>query len=313
MKKTYYIILYIFMMLMLSSCAPSSIPKINAQYYPQCIQPLVKMQISDTHITQATIKTAIFGAIGGAIVGFATSGDAVGALAGAAIGASTGAIVGYSFSKINQISDENTRFASIRITANQDLSNANRLQIYSYECIMCYMREFEILQTSYKNGNIVKYEYAMRFAEIKNAMVELGKIIGNMDTEISRTEREFTATLSRPTEISSLVPKPAVVSEIRRKPSQQKNHRKACLSDILAEKRAHIEQAQEKNEADLSIMIDDFAGKPHPPKQDIQAIKQNYGQKYAEARQQIEDLRHTYSEVMAIMDKAAIEAGIDMV
>lgn len=313
MKSHRVVIYFIMVFFLLSGCASKSLPKIEAHYYQQCIRPLIKMQESNSQVARQTATGALGGALAGAVVGIIASGRLEGALIGLAAGAVSGTAIGYTFAKLDQIADENTRFASIRITANQDLSKANRLQLYSYECIDCYMREFDGLQAGYESGRITKDEYAKRFSEIRNAMVELGKVIGNMDAEIARTEREFNTSLSRSVVGITSASNPMLTSAAKGRQGQPRKRPKALISDTLAEKHARVEQAQEKNDTDLTAMLDDFAGKVHPPKQDARAIEQNYGRSYAEAREQIEELRSLHREVITIMDEAAIEAGIDMV
>ncbi len=99
--------------------------------------------------------------------------------------------------KMNQTADENTRLASIRVTANQDLSKANSLQLDAYACISCYTREFDALLAGYENGLLGRAEYAERFGEIHRGMVALGETIGTMDSDIRRMEREFNESMAR--------------------------------------------------------------------------------------------------------------------
>ena len=180
-----------------TGCANQNVPRIDAHYYRQCVSPLVEMQHSTSHLYKQTAGTALMGALGGAVIGLiVTPGNIVGPLVGAAVGAGTGAAVGYSFAKLQQIHNENTRFASIRITANQDLTEANRLQLYAYECMECYMAEFEKLRNAFENGEILKSEYSTRYTEIRKAMRQLGEIIGNMEKEIARTESEFNSSFT---------------------------------------------------------------------------------------------------------------------
>lgn len=296
-----------------------TIPKLEARYYPQCIRPLVGMQEADSRVTQQTARSAIGGALAGAIIGILTTGRLEGAIAGLIGGAVSGAAIGYTFAKFDQIADENTRFASIRITANQDLSKANRLQLYSYECLQCYLYEFEKLQEDYEGGRILKEEYTQRFTEIRKSMIALGKVIGNMDEEITRTEKEFATSFTRtaakaaPAPVATPATAPASPKKAVRAAAHPRRAGTRRLSATLAEKRARIEKAQEKNDEDLTAMLSEFAGKVRPPRQDSRTIEKNYGESYTEARQQMEDLRTTHREALEIMDKAAIEAGIDMV
>lgn len=300
---------------LVSGCGTRNVPRIEAQYYEQCVRPLVRMQEADSRLTQAAAQGALGGALAGAVVGLMVTASnpyalPVGLGIGAAAGALVGAGVGYTFAKLDQIADENTRFASIRVTANQDLSKANRLQLYSYECMQCYLREFDALKTSYEQGRILKSEYSARFKEIYAAMEALGRIIGSMDKELSRTQGEFSQSLAKtpgmlPT--AGITPKPRAMEKPRRKRSARD------LSSSLAANRTRVNQAQSKNDADLTTILSESAGRVTPPKQNPEHIKQNYGQGYAEARKEVEDLRSTHEEALAIMHEAAAEAGIDMV
>ncbi len=324
--------------LMLSSCAPTNIPNVGEScYYRHCVEPLVEMQKKDSALAVNTAKSAAAGALAGAVIGIiiatATSkGAALPAiLIGLGAGALGGAAIGYTYTKMNQISDENTRFASVRVTANQDLSKANRLQLYSYESITCYIREFDRLQEAYESGVMPPEEYAKRFEEIHRAMVALGEVIGNMDSDIQRTEREFNNSFTKvpfkPEPVSAPAPAPApsktvvdqnssnprptpVVRKPRPKHTQRAGKR---ISELVAKNKKKVEQTQAKNDDDLGDMLETFAGKVTPPPQSVSKIKQQYGQGYSDTRQQINDLRAVHREAMSIMNAAANEAGIDMV
>lgn len=290
-------------------CANQNVPRIDAHYYRQCVSPLVEMQHSTSHLYKQTAGAALMGALGGAVIGLVvTPGNIVGPLIGAAIGAGTGAAVGYSFAKLRQIHNENVRFASIRITANQDLTEANRLQLYAYECMECYMTEFEKLRNAYENGQMLKSEYQKRYAEIRKAMQQLGQIIGNMEQEIARTENEFNSSFI----VSEQTPQKASKSATTATTVKQRRATKP-IKAVFAENRAKVEKAQSANDDDLTVMLETFAGKAIPPKQNVQAIATDYGHGYAETRQQIESLKASHFQAMEIMDRAAIEAGIDMV
>ena len=309
-------------MLLATGCATTPVPQIEAQYYGQCVKPLVRMQEADNRLARTTAQSTLGGALAGAVIGLMVTASnpyalPVGIGVGAAAGAAVGAGVGYSFAKLDQIADENTRFASIRVTANQDLSKANRLQLYCYESMTCYMREFDALKAAYEQGNLPQEEYRKRFSEIYAAMRTLGGIIGKMDAEISRTEGEFNASVSRRPSVapatSQLQPAAIEPAAPGAPAVRQKARSGQRLAARLAERRARVEKAQEKNEADLTAMLEECVGKVTPPKQNVAAIRENYGNGYVEARREIDDLRSTLKDALAIMDEAAFEAGIDMV
>ncbi len=323
--------------LMLSSCAPTNIPNVGEScYYGHCVEPLVEMQKKDTTIAVNTAKSAAGGALAGAVIGIviaaATGGRALPAvLIGLGAGALSGAVIGYTYTKMNQISDENTRFASVRVTANQDLSKANRLQLYSYESITCYIREFDRLQEAYESGVMPPEEYAKRFEEIHRAMVALGEVIGNMENDIRRTEREFNTSFTKVplkpepeassapsapssnTTIAKSAPKPRPTPVVRKPRPKHTQRAGKRISELVAKNKKKVEQTQAKNDDDLGNMLETFAGKVTPPPQSVSKIKQQYGQGYSDTRQQINDLRAVHREAMSIMNAAANEAGIDMV
>ncbi len=321
--------------LMLASCAPTNIPNVGEScYYGHCVEPLVEMQKKDTALAVNTAKSAAGGALAGAVIGLviaaATGGRALPAvLIGLAGGALGGAAIGYTYTKMNQISDENTRFASVRVTANQDLSKANRLQLYSYESITCYIREFDRLQEAYESGVMSPEEYAKRFEEIHRAMVALGEVIGDMDNDLRRTEREFKASFTKVpfkpepvispapassnTSIAQSAPKPRPVPVVRKPRPKHTQRAGQRISALVAKNKKKVEQTQAKNDDDLGAMLETFAGKVSPPPQSVSKIKQQYGQGYSDTRQQINDLRAVHREAMNIMNAAANEAGIDMV
>lgn len=303
-------------MLLAAGCATTPVPQIEAHYYGQCVKPLVRMQEADNRLARTTAQSALGGALAGAVIGLMVTASnpyalPVGIGVGAAAGAAVGAGVGYSFAKLDQIADENTRFASIRITANQDLSKANRLQLYCYESMTCYMREFDALKTSYEQGKLTQEEYRNRFSEMYAAMQTLGRIIGKMDAEIARTEEEFNASVSRRPSVALAASQP--VASKRAGVARQRPRSGRHLAASLAERRSRVEKAQEKNDADLTAMLEECVGKVTPPKQNVAAIRRDYGTGYAETRREIDDLRSTLGDALAIMDEAALEAGIDMV
>ncbi|MBQ7607354.1 MAG: hypothetical protein IJU76_05230 [Desulfovibrionaceae bacterium] len=301
--------------LCVSACATRNAPRIEAHYYGECVRPLVRMQEADSRLSQSAAQGALAGALAGAVIGMMVTASnpyalPVGLGVGLAAGAAVGAGVGYSFAKIEQIADEDTRFASIRVTANQDLTKANRLQLYSYECMQCYMREFDALKTSYEQGRILKAEYNARFQEIYNAMKILGGIIGSMDKELTRTEGEFKHSLAS-TAVQIPSPKPQPALETKTKPRRKRSARD--FSSSLSTNCSRVRQAQDKNDADLTAILSESAGRVSPPKQQPERIKQEYGESYANARQEINDLRSVHKEALTIMHEAALEAGIDMV
>ena len=277
------------------------------------------MREADVKLAEATSLSALGGALAGAIIGVIVTGKITGAVVGGVIGATSGAFVGYSFTKLKQISDENTRFASIRVTANQDLTRANRLQLYAYESLMCYMQEFENAHTLFEQGKIFKDEYLKRFVEIRNAMKELGKTIGNIEGEIARTEKEFSDSFSRteaPVKKHEYAPQPLVKSTKSHEAAKSKKKfsmRKEQITAHLTRARTRTRESQQKNDADLEAMLDDCAGLAHPPRQNAQVIEKIYGDAYADLRQRIDEFRATHQEVMLLMEEAAQEAGLDMV
>lgn len=322
MKNTYVIICGIFILAaspLQTGCASKAVPRIEARYYGQCVQPLTRMLEADNRVAQATIRSALGGAFAGAVIGLFTTAANPSALPlgigiGAAAGAAVGAGVGYSFAVLDRISDENIRFASIRITANQDLSKANRLQLYSYESMICYMRAFEDLQTSYRQGAMDKESYRTRFREIYAAMRELGRIIGKMDAELARTETEFNALFDRPTAALEARTSSVVSRSVKRSNMSRPQPRsRQPLSVTLIAQQNRVRQAQKINDADLTSMLRECSGKISPPKQNVGNIRSTYGSGYTETRLDVETLRTAHRELLEIMNDAALHSGVDTV
>lgn len=289
------------------------IPRIETRYYHHCIKPLADLQQADANVTRSTLSGGLQGALAGAMIGFFTSGKIEGALIGLGIGTLSGSVIGYTFAKVDQIADEDRRFASIRITANQDLSKANRVQLYAYESLTCYIDEFNMLQDKFSNNLILSSEYEERFKEINKAMKSLGLMIGDIQKDILRTEKEFNSSINK----TANKPHDYASSSYTKIILPQKTHstkkRLGELQSNLKQKRLRLKAEQDKNDEDLTAMMDDFAGKLSPPKQNVQKISVEYGQRYDTAVLEIQELHRIHKEAMQIMFQTATETGIDVI
>lgn len=321
--------------LLLASCAPSNIPKLESCFYPQCAEPLIEMQKRDSKVVTTTATSAAGGALLGGLGAALTSGNRKEILRAAAVGALAGGVAGFTYAKVKQISDENQRFASLRVVANQDLSKATRLQLYAYECMYCYIREFDGLQADYENGLVGKEEYAERFREIHRAMIALGETIGKMDGDIQRTEREFNETIARgPSEFQDWkdFDDPAPPSKVTRKKDKKgsakvvKGKKRKQVQQVQAPQRPSqrlmanldkskqkVKQMQTRNESEAALIKRDIEGQANPPRQDVQGIRKQYSEGYAITRKRQDELESAHREAMSIMDEAATKSGIDMV
>ncbi len=328
--------------LLLASCAPTNIPKLDSCFYPQCAEPLIEMKKSDNDVVTKTVVSSAGGALLGGLAAALTSGKPKDIAIATAAGAVSGGVAGYTYAKVKQTSSENERFAYLRVVANHDLSRANRLQLYAYECLYCYIREFDGLQADYENGLLGKEEYIERFREIHRAMIALGEVLGQIDTDIQRTEQNFNESLGRdPSYINTedsedpyeFEPSPKVTKSKGKKQKHvaktsaksTKGHKQKQVAKktpqrpaqrllaTLDESKEEAKQVKARNDSETAIIKRDIEGKQTLPSQNVQNIKKQYSQGYAVTHRQQNELKSVHREAMNIMDEAAQKSGIDMV
>lgn len=285
----------------LPACAKSVVPDIKAEHYPQCVRPFQDLQAAE----EAAQKKAAAAGVVGFTAGFGASllsGDIKKALVvGLAVGM-VSAVGAYSFASIDQKMEEEKRFATIRATADANLSSYNRFQMYCYEAMLCYLREFDNLQNAYRAGTVTKPEYTEKFKEIRGAMVVLGKSIGTVDKNLKKVDGEFVEMMNK----SGVKPRKAKVARAQRAP---KNTRELVRRIERNNKSLQREQGRLANLANKSATTDGAKLK----KQGMRTINSQYDSRFVASSTQLDNLREANTQALSIMDQAALEAGIDMV
>lgn len=215
----------IFVFLLTTGCASKiAMPKINAEYYPQCYAPFKQLAESQDRLQKRTLGItaagAIAGAVGGAAIGLITSGDWKRALIGAVAGGISGGLTGYTIAKIHEIKDQQKRMAAYQVSMKADLINATDVEIAALQSLKCYVQEFQQLQKNYAAKLITKEEFTKRYAEIRTGITEIGRITSDSHTMLVQRDAEFRTALYGEGGIQE--PLPTV--EQRRAAAAQKQH-----------------------------------------------------------------------------------------
>ena len=261
-------------------CAPhTAMPKINAEYYPQCYAPFKQLHDAEVSLRNRTVGYtaggAIAGAAGGALLGFLLSGGKWEyALAGGVAGGLSGAATGYTMAKLQGIKDDQKRLLAYKRSMDIDMANATEVELAALQSLKCYIQEFEQLQKGLAEQTVTREEYAKRYVEIRTGITELGKITGDSQLLLAQRDAEFRTALQAEAtqQNTSLKPLPTVDERRAQHLKQQKK--------TAAKVRKHPKQKRGKSaaqpEASASLAIADL-------KNEIQALEeqaQNDRQRY---------------------------------
>ncbi len=168
-KSVAWIICAILVFSLFGCGAKQNAPEFQAQYYPECYDPIAKLckdQDNSKELKSAAAGAAL-GALGGAIVGGVASGDWKGAAVGAVAGAAVGGLTGFFTSRLSKINDRKARLAEYQKLLGEaskgwDLERASVEKAYD-----CYKRQVLALQKAVKEKKIKKEEFLARMSEIK--------------------------------------------------------------------------------------------------------------------------------------------------
>lgn len=178
MRKVFVGILSVMLVFSLAGCgSKQTVPEFNAQYYPQCYDPIAKLckdQDNSSEIKGAATGAAI-GALGGALAGGLASGSWKGAAVGAAAGAVAGGMTGFFTARLAKISDRNERLKEYQksfgeISKNWDLERASVEKAYK-----CYREQIAALTKAAKAKKISKEDFLARMNEIKAGVENINK------------------------------------------------------------------------------------------------------------------------------------------
>ncbi len=298
----------------LTACAPQAkIPKINAEYYPQCVKPFQDLAEAQKALVQRTIVSGVVGAAGGAAVGALVSGDWKGALAGGLIGGVSAGAVGYASGKQQQIKDVKARLASYRADMTTDIKNMSQVELYSMLSLQCYVREFKILLGSYRAHRILEADFKSHYAEIRNGMTQISTVLDDAYKQSVKREQEFRNALASERELAKAKPKEnRTLAAAEQKRSRQtkaiskvKNINQ--MEQLIDNAKKDAEQNAAKQEAAYASAIDSQVSAS------LDSISSDFDTNYTANTARIASTKTLYSKSLDIMDEAASHAGIDMV
>ncbi|MBG3878831.1 hypothetical protein FVW20_17960 [Desulfovibrio oxamicus] len=191
------VVLAMIALLGLTGCASKNLPpKItDVNYYPQCYQTIGDLRDADKKATQSAVIGAVGGAVVGGVVGYLATGRAEGALIGAGAGALAGGTLGYAAQRQKDISDTRTRYVSYVKDISNDIKQMDQLALAAKAASGCYDQQFVLLAAQYKNKQISKEEYTLRYQEIRNGLTEAASLLGQVYTGAKEKEQQYQAAL----------------------------------------------------------------------------------------------------------------------
>ncbi len=339
-KLSVFALLFVF--LLTTGCAVKTpMPKINAEYYPQCYAPFKKLHESQVALQKRTIGYtaggAVVGAFGGALLGL-LRGNWQSVVIGGVTGAVAGGMTGYNLAKIQDIKDEQKRMMIYQVSMRADLVNSTEVEIAALQALKCYIQEFENLQREYAEKRITKEEFSKRYAEIRTGITEIGKITSGSHTMLVQRDAELRTALQKEKGLEQ--PLPTV--EERRAIKNQKVHKAAVKSRkkrqrsrgktphvpapetsslAMAELKGELDQLQEEavtkkaqynieNQKNGEAANGSKEQKPAPVS--MQQVAATFND-YPDNVLRMETVEQQRKKTLEIMDNAAMQSGIDMV
>lgn len=330
--------------LVTTGCAPKTpMPKINAEYYPQCYTPFKQLHESQVALQKRTIGYTAGGAAGGAaagaLLGFLRGGNWQSTLAGGLVGGLAGGMTGYTLAKIQDIKDQQKRMMAYQVSMRADLANSTDVEIAALQSLRCYIQEFEQLQKNYAAKNITKEEFAKRYAEIRTGITEIGKITSDSHIMLVQRDAEFRTALQGEDGIGQALPTVEQRRTIReqknqhgakRKKDLKKNRKKSPKTEpalessslAMAELKDELDQLQEDavaKKTQYSAQIQDSqpgssnaSTTRQPEPVSVQQVAATFND-YPDKVLSMEAVENQRKKTLEIMNDAAIQSGIDMV
>ena len=308
------VILMFCAVIMTGACAPQAkIPKINAEYYPQCVKPFQDLAEAQKALVQRTIVSGVVGVAGGAAVGALVSGNWKGALVGGIVGGIAAGTAGYASGKQQQIKDVKARLASYRVDMKTDIKNMSQVELYSMLSLQCYVREFKKLLGNYRAHRISEADFKSHYAEIRNGMTQISTVLDDAYNQSVKRDQEFRNALASERELAKDKPKEnrtlAAAEQKRsrqtRAISQVKNINQ--MERLINNTKKDAERNAAKQEAAYASAIDSQASAS------LDSISSDFDTNYTTNTVRIASTKTLYSKSLDIMDEAASHAGIDMV
>ncbi|MEO5375795.1 MAG: hypothetical protein H7840_16275 [Alphaproteobacteria bacterium] len=168
---------------LVSACQTAGLsdkPTFEVAYYKACYEPINYLRESERKMQETVVMGAIGGAVIGGLAGAFLGGDknrGAGALVGAAGGALAGGAGAYLMQKRQQVTDDNTRFASYASDIQKDTAEMNRALAAAEQAQTCYKTEIANLTAKKKAGSIRLEEGRARLAEIVAGLREAKGLI----------------------------------------------------------------------------------------------------------------------------------------
>lgn len=169
----------------LTGCASEyGTQKTEVNYYPACYRPIQDLREREHVVAKDTAGGAFMGALGGALVGFLTSGGHwQGAVTGAATGGVTGTMLGYAYGREEQEKGDNKRMARYFEEIEGEISNLDISTAAARVSLQCYDKSFNELLPMIKDGQIDRATAEKRFEEISTGRSEAIEILGYATTQ----------------------------------------------------------------------------------------------------------------------------------
>ncbi len=298
----------------LCSCAAvQQMPRIHAVYYPQCAEPFRELEQAQKDLIRRTVVAAVLGASGGALIGALTTKNAKGALVGGLLGGLVGGAAGYVTGKQNQIRDVRERLKSYRLDMRTDISNMSRVEMYAMMSLQCYIREFRSLLGDFKARRITRDEFSKRYAEIRNALQQIGGLLDEAHAQSVRRDREYREALASERALAGKRPKGNRSLAAAEKRNASRTGAVARADSLDKMERLATARQQEaarkvaKHDAALNRAVNGTLSA------DLDALSNDFDAEYTTGTVHLDSTGDMYAKTMNIMNDAATRAGIDMV
>lgn len=192
MKKFYACLLMAAIIICMGGCAGKSVPQFNAQYYPDCYDPIDKL-CKDQSYQQEIKETAggaLIGAATGALIGVLATGDWRGALAGGIAGGVAGGATGFFHAKYSKMKDQEQRLAQYQkdLGAEADRWDLERASVE--KAYKCYREQIALLKQAWRNKQISKEAFLARANEIKAGVEHINTFWADAENRMNTTMLE---------------------------------------------------------------------------------------------------------------------------
>ncbi|MDR1086405.1 MAG: hypothetical protein LBP22_16495 [Deltaproteobacteria bacterium] len=178
---------------LLTGCAGQKLGKqtVTVKHYPECYRPISDLRKSAEAVNKATAAGAVLGAIAGAAIGYAESGNSRGAVIGAISGGLAGAGLGYLISNEVQSQAMADRFRTYFEAMDMDTANLKQAVAAARIASNCYDKQYQQLNRDYQRGRIGKPEMLERLTEIRQGSEDAYTILKNYADASANTAKTY--------------------------------------------------------------------------------------------------------------------------